>query len=332
MKRLFGILLSIVGLLSLIAAVALLLIAPQLIRLPDRGELPTAVLEAKGATVMQTGTGIPQSTQADLRTTIRIQSDGKTGDAVIWSSSEETVIAAAGTPLSASQSRIAMDARSGAAVAWAGQCLAEQPAPCQPGNVQFAGQLYQFPIGTEKKTHQFFDTTMRAALPIAYRGTETVNGLSTYRFEQAVPEQLSELDPQLLAAMTATLPPAMKEAATGAKIGYQSTRTLWVEPATGSIVNYREQMQRSVVLPIGQRIPLLSADFQYTAQTRAEIAGEASDARTVIRVLRWYLPAGLAVLGLACLAIGLLLVRRRRPPAAPATAPAADQPGVASDA
>ena len=57
---------------------------------------------------------------------------------------------------------------------WAGQCLAEQPAPCQPGNVQFAGQLYQFPFGTEKKTYKFFDTTVRAALPIDYRGTDTV--------------------------------------------------------------------------------------------------------------------------------------------------------------
>jgi hypothetical protein len=333
-KRLFGILLSIVGLLGLIAAVVLLLVAPQLIRLPDRGSLPTTVLEAKGATVMQAGPGTPQAVQTDLRTTIKVKADGRTGDAVVWSASEETVVAATGTPLSASQTRIALDDQSGAAVPWSGQCLSEPPAPCTPGNVQFAGQLYQFPIGTEKTDHQFFDTTLRTALPIAYQGTEDVNGLSTYRFEQAVPEQQSAPDPQLLAALTAGLPPALKEAAAGAKIGYQTTRTVWVEPATGAIVNYREQMRRAVVLPIGQRIPLLTADFQYTEQTRTDLVGEASDARAVIRAVRWYLPAGLAVFGLVCLLIGLLLMRRRRTPSGtpPAAAPAAAQPGESTDA
>lgn len=325
MKRIVGLLLGIAGLLCLVAAAVLLLVTPQFIRLPDRGTLPTAVLEAPKARVMQPGTGSQQASQVDLRSTIRMQADGKTDDgAVIWKASQETVLPGATTPVSASESRVALDARSGAGVQWSGQCMADQPAPCQAGNVKYTGQLYAFPFGTEKKTYQFFDTTLRAALPIAYVKDETVNGLDTYRFYQAVPDQQSSLDAETLASLTASLPPEARDAVAGATMHYQSSRTVWVEPVTGSIINYRERVQRFIQLPVGYRIPLLDADFQYTPQTQTEIAAEASDGKTVIRILRWYLPAGLVVLGLIALVVGLLLVRRSRP--------TRTAPGVANEA
>ncbi len=328
MKRIVGLILGIAGLLCLVAAAVLLLVTPQIIRLPDQGNLPTAVLEAPGATVMQMGSGTPQAAQMDLRSTIRMRADGKTGDgAVIWHASQETVVPGTATPLSTMQGRIALDAHSGAGVQWSGECLADQPAPCQPGNVRYSGQLYAFPFGTEKKTYRFFDMTVRAALPIAYTGTETVNGLRTYRFEQTVPAQQWNLDPPLRDSFAATLPPEAKMMAIVASMRYQSSRTVWVEPVTGSIVNYREHVQRDIVHPFGPPIKVLDATFQYTEQTRAEIASEASDGIAVIRVLRSYLPIGLAVAGLVLLVVGLLLLRRSR-----ASRREPSQPSVASNA
>ena len=321
MKRILGLVLGIGGLLCLVAAAVLLLMTPQLIRLPDQGSLPTAVLEAPGATVMQPGASSAQAAKGDLRITTRMRADGKTDDgAVIWVASQETVLSGAATPISVMQGKIALDARSGAGVEWSGECLADQPAPCQPGNVRYSGQLYAFPFGTEKKTYKFFDTTVRASLPIDYRGTDTVNGLRTYRFEQTIPVQQWNLDPQSQAALEATLPKEAKFVAQLASMRYQSSRTVWVEPVTGSIVDYREHVQREIVLPFDQpSIPVLDATFQYTEQTRAEIAAEASDGIDAIRVLRTQLPAGLAVLGAVLLLAGLLLLllsRRSRGKAA----------------
>lgn len=313
MKRIVGLVLGIAGLLCLVVAAGLVLGFPQLIRLPDQGSLPTAVLDAPGATVMQMGSGTPQAAQADLRSTIKMRADGRTDDgAVIWDATQETVQSGAATPLSATRSRIALDDRTGAAVQWSGQCLADQPAPCQPGNVRYSGQLYAFPFGTEQKTYQFFDLTVRAALPISYKGTETVNGLRTYRFEQTVPVQQWNLDPQLRDSFAATLPAEAKMLAIVASMRYQSTRTVWVEPVTGSIINYREHVQRHIVHPYGPPMLVLDANFEYTKQTQAEIAAEVTDGTDAIRVLRWYLPAGLAVVGLIVLAVGLLLFRRPR--------------------
>jgi hypothetical protein len=323
MKRILGLILGLAGLLCLVAAAVLVLATPQFIRLPDQGDLPTAVLEAPGATVMQPGTGSSQAAKGDLRITTRMRADGKTDDgAVIWNASQETVLSGAATPISVMQGRIALDARSGAGVEWSGECLADQPAPCQAGNVRYSGQLYAFPFGTEKKTYKFFDTTVRAALPIDYRGTDTVKGLRTYRFEQTIPVQQWNLDPQTRAALEASLPQEAKFVAQLASMRYQSNRTVWVEPVTGSIVDYREHVQREIVMPFNQpSVPVLDATFQYTEQTRTEIAAEASDGIAAIRVLRSQLPIGLTVVGIVLLAAGLpLLVLSRRSRRKPAVA------------
>jgi hypothetical protein len=300
MKRIVGPILSVVGLLCIVAAATVFLAAPRFIRLPSEGTMPTVVLEAPGATLMQEGAQLGQAQPTDLRTTTKTRGDGTTDDgAVIWDVTQETVVVASGTPISATESRIALDPRTGAAVDWSGQCLSTKPAPCQPGNVKYAGQLYQFPFNTEKKTYQFFDLTLKTALPITYRGTELVNGLHTYRFVQTLPDQRTTPDPQMLAALTAALPADLRPAE--AAVLVQGSRTAWVEPITGSIVNYREHTRQSIVLPAGLTIPLVDADFQYTAPTRADIAAEASDGIATIRLVRWYLPAGLILVGLVAL-------------------------------
>ena len=59
-----------------------LLLWPSLL-LVSPGHLPTAVLEAPGATVMQPGTGSSQAAKGDLRITTRMRADGKTDDGAV---------------------------------------------------------------------------------------------------------------------------------------------------------------------------------------------------------------------------------------------------------
>ncbi len=71
------------------------------------------------------------------------------------------------------------------------QLLRREPwTACPPGT---RGCRYKFPFGTEKKTYQFFDTTAKKAYPMTYKGSEQIQGLTVYRFEQPVgPVQIGE--------------------------------------------------------------------------------------------------------------------------------------------
>lgn len=338
-KRILGAVLLGIGLLFLAAAVVLsLVVTPAVAKLPGSGEIPTTVLDAPNATFVHTKlvNNAPafELAHADLRATTTIkpeaEADALPDNAVVWNAAQQVARKDTSEAVSGSQTRIALDRGTGAAADWSGQCLSVQAnQPCQPGSVKFTGQLYAFPFNTEKKTYQYWDSTLRKALPIAYEGTDKVEGLATYRFKQTVPDTSLPLDPQLMAGMAAALPPGMP-APTSATLHYTGTRTLWVEPVTGSIIDYEEQQRQTLVLGPSLQVDLFNATFRYTGETRKAVADEAGGGRTMIRTLRWYAPAGLAVLALLALAFGFLLIRRGRPPQA-VVAASPDRPGDDAD-
>jgi hypothetical protein len=327
-KRVVGAVLLGTGLVILATgAVSSLVVTPMVAKLPTGGELPTTVLDAPNATFVHAklvdNAPKVELAHANLRATTTIQpvpaataaqAGAVPANAVVWTVAQQVNRTDTGEPVSGSQTRIALDRGTGAAVTWGGQCYADQVAQtCQPGAVTFTGQLYAFPFNTRKKAYQYFDSTLRTALPIEYQGTETVNGLATYRFTQTVPETRLELDPQLLATVLAAMAPAGGGAPAPSNVSmqYSSTRTLWVEPVTGSIVDYEEKQRRTLALGPGVQFDLLNATFRYTPETRRAVADEAGRGRTIIQTLRWYGPAGLGGLGLLLVVLGIVLVRRR---------------------
>lgn len=314
------------GLFLLVVAAALaLVITPLLSKLPFDLDPPETTLEAPGATFVQAKlvNGVPQIgvERGTLRATTGIQPDaGASAEltgalankAVVWNVYQSVNRADTDEVISASQSRIALDRRSGAAADWRGQCYTDQAdEPCQGGSAQYSGHLYAFPFGTEKKTYQYYDSTLRTALPLTYGGTETVEGLTVYRFEQVVSEQPATMDSDLVGTLLAVFAPG----ATSGTVQYRASRTLWVEPVTGSIVDYRDRQHRVLVADTGVRTTLMDAEFRYTPETRATVVDEAAGGRTTLRFLGWYAPIGLAVLGLLLMAAGYLLVRPTRRPA-----------------
>jgi hypothetical protein len=319
-KRIVGAALFGIGLFFLVIALALVFfVVPLLARIPYDLTPPLTTVEAHGATFVQSAivNDKPTATvgHADLRSTTGIKPDasaaaGIGGDlknkAVVWNIFTQTTRADTGDVIDASTGRIAMDRASGAAVKWDKACYADQLGQaCDPGNIDYSGQLYAFPFGTKKQTYQYYDTTLRKALPMIYQGTETVRGLTTYRFVQAIPDQQINADEATMDVLLGSLAPG---AASGT-MWYDDTRTLWIEPVTGSIVNYSEQQHRTLRTDTGTSITLLDATFQYTPQTLAEVTKQAGDGRQVIVALSRYTPIGLTVLGLVALLLGFLLTR-----------------------
>ncbi|MDM4719405.1 DUF3068 domain-containing protein [Micromonospora sp. WMMA1363] len=321
-RRVVGIALAGAGLVGLLAGLGLAFgIAPTVTRIPVDLAPTESVTEASGATVVHAElTGERPSIEivtTDLRATTRIESDAATtatlaeairDDAVVWNVFQQTTRVDTGQLVSAVRSAIALDRTSGAAVDWSGQCRVDGPAAeeCQPGTVRYSGQLYRFPFDTERTTYQYYDSDLGEALPIHYRGTETIEGLQAYRFEQVVDERPVRTSPQFVGALVARFAPG----ATTGSVTYRNHRTVWVEPVTGTIVGVREEPHRTLVPDVGQPVVLLDARFEFAPETLRRVTDDAASGRQRILFVRRYLPAGLVLVGLVGLAVGALVVRR----------------------
>jgi hypothetical protein len=335
-KRIAGAALFGAGLFFLVVALALaFVVVPVLSRLPFDLKPPVTTVVAHNATFVQATivNDVPTAVigHADLQTDTGINPDAPAAadiggtlknKAVVWNVFTQTKRLDTGDVISSANGRIAMDRVSGAAVDWTGQCYADQLGQaCQASNIAYSGQLYAFPFGTTKTTYQYFDTTLRKALPMTYQGTETVKGLTTYKFTQVVPEQQLTVDSTTLDFLVGSLAPG----ATGGAMWYSATRTAWVEPVTGSIVNYAEEQHRTLRTDSGASVVLLDATFAYTPQTLTEVSKQAGDGRTVLVALRLWIPIALIVLALIATVFGVLLVRRAARPRPPAQHRADDE-------
>ncbi|SDT52111.1 DUF3068 domain-containing protein [Actinoplanes derwentensis] len=320
MKRIIGATLFGLGILSLLLAMALAwVIVPSQRKVPLDLVPPDVVVETANASFVQAKmlpNGTPQVVveNAGLRSTTGIKPDFKAaaelgGDTIIWNVYHSTNRIDTGEMINSAESRVALDRASGAAVPWAGQCHTETQAPCTPGDVAFAGQLYLFPFGTEKRAYQYWDSTLGKPLPIAYQATEEYNGLSTYRFQQQIPDQPADMNAETLAGLLGFLAPG----ATSGTISYRATRTLWVEPETGAIVGYREQQHRELVPDVGQPVVIFDADLQYDQATLDAVRKEAESGLALLNLLGFWVPLGLAILGLVLVSAGVLLSRAAGP-------------------
>jgi hypothetical protein len=234
------------------------------------------------------------------------------GNTLIWNVYQASDWVDANAPINRSESRIALDRVSGAAVPWSGQCYNDvkvdksDNAGCKPGNIEFTGQLYLFPFGTQKKTYQYYDGSLRKALPMTYQGEEKFDGLPTYRFQQVVPQQDLPTDAETMSGLLGFLAPWGKSAT----MSYQATRTMWVEPMTGAIVGYKEQQHRELIPDTGSSVTILDATFQYNQATLKAVGDQTKDGRFQLLLLGRYLPIGLLVVGLVAALFGYLVTRR----------------------
>jgi hypothetical protein len=316
MRRITGTALFGLGILCLLFAMALAwVIVPSQRKVPLDLVPPDVVVETANASFVQAKTlpnGTPQVVveSAGLRSTTGIKPDFEAaaeldGETLVWNVYHSTNRIDTGEMINSAESRVALDRRSGEAVPWEGQCHVEVQAPCTPGNVAFAGQLYLFPFGTEKRAYQYWDSTLGRVLPIEYQAEEEYNGLPAYRFQQQVPDQQAHMNPESLAGLLAFLAPG----ATTGTISYRATRTLWVEPQTGAIVGYREQQHRELVPDVGERVVIFDADLQYDQATMNAVGEQAANGRNQLNLLGLYVPIGLAVLGLVLIVVGVLVSR-----------------------
>jgi hypothetical protein len=204
-----------------------------------------------------------------------------------------------GSMVNTSIDRVAWDRKTGEAVHCCGEAVDGVP-------TKHTGLSYKFPFGTEKKTYQFFDTTAKKAYPMTYQGSEQIQGLTVYRFEQPIdPVQIGESEvPGDLVGETApsvTVPRF-----------YDNLRTVWVEPVTGVIVKGQEEQHQVFRDAAGaDAVTLVDVTLTFNEKTQKQQADLAKDGRSKAALIGTWAPIALGLLGVVLLVLGLVMIARR---------------------
>jgi hypothetical protein len=236
-------------------------------------------------------------------------------------------------PLSFVQERVVLDARTGEAIPWStadgvdGEYItpslvqtdrdyADDDKPVFKGH---EGLVLKFPFGTEKKTYQFWDTTLRKAFPITYKDTTKLDGLKVYVFEQDIPKQEVPLAKPL--EVPGNLVDEPGRDSVEAQRTYKNTRTLWVEPVTGAIIKGREQQFATIAYNGEDKLTATQVTIAYDEATvRKNVKGATENGHaeggyqskaTQLHLIGFWVPLLSLILGL--LLLGFVALRSGRP-------------------
>lgn len=305
MRRILGPVL--VGLGCFLLAVALLVrfyAYPELAVAPVNQNSVTK-LQAEDATYFNTSTLSEEQTDLSVQnlTLGDAEATEEAGDDVrVWFGST-SIRAADGTIISRSQERVAFGATDGAAVncceAFSETTEGERTAANREG------QVYKLPFNTQKQTYQWWDGTLGESVDMEFVEETDVDGLTVYRFESDVPA--TEVG-------TREIPGSLvdsDEPSVTATTVYENTKTLWVEPETGAIVDRNESTRTSLEYEGEEAVVATDANLEYTDETVATNREDLGDLGQQLSLVRTTAPIVLGVLGLLLLGLGILLARRR---------------------
>jgi Porin PorA len=296
-----------VGLVLLALGVAFLVLAPLLrfYALPNLAKAPLdqksqTVSVAENATYLDIG-ALQQRTGATLTATRRVHGDVAAGsDDIAVYDVFVRVENAEGTLVTGTLDRVAFDRRTSLARHCCGEALNGAPTPHE-------GIEYKFPFGVEKKTYQYFDTTLAKASDMTYKSSEKIAGLNTYKFEQRIePTQIAELEvPGNLIGRTEATVPVQRF--------YSNTRTVWVEPKTGAIVKGQEQQFSTLRDDSGtDKLTVTEANLVFNDETIKEQAKTAKEGARSITLLGTLGPILLVILGIVLAGLGLAMALASR--------------------
>lgn len=207
-----------------------------------------------------------------------------------------------GSLINASTDRVAWDRKTGEAVNCCGEAVDGQP-------TKHKGLSYKFPFHAKKQTYLFFDTNARKAYPMRYQASETIQGLTVYRYEQKIPP---------VQIGTVEVPGALvgeDSDSVQAPRFYDNTRRVWVEPLSGVIVKGQEEQHQVLRDSSGaDKVTLIDVTLTFNEKTQKQQADLAKDARKKYDLAGIWGPVALGILGVLLIALSIVPLRSGSPP------------------
>ena len=142
-------------------------------------------------------------------------------------------------------------------------------------------------------------------MPIAYVDTDEIDGVTVYRFEQTIPPtEFATID------LPADLLGEEGDETLTAQRMYSNTRTLWVEPNTGVIIDREEQQKSTIAYDGTDRITATEVVTSYDDATVTGNADKYGSLATQLNLVKNVLPLTFLILGAALIIVGFVLTRR----------------------
>jgi hypothetical protein len=296
------------GAFLLIGALLLRFYAYPTLAVAPQDQNSVSRLVGPNATVFDTATLSEITT--DLVTTARTSGDvpaaDKAGDnTLVWVNTSSTK-SSDGVVRSRSIDRVAFDATSGEAVNCCGEYY--ETVDGEPNPIEHKGLVFKFPFDTQKKTYQWWDSSLERAVPIDYKGVSKVEGVTVYKFEHTIePTSVGTVD------VPASVLGEDQEGNLTADRMYSNTRTLWVEPNTGVVIKRLEAQDNTLAYQGEDRVTTTKVTTQYDDATVKDNADTYGPKGEQLALVHGLLPITFGVLGLLLLVGGIVLTTRRRP-------------------
>lgn len=307
MRRLIGSVLLGLGVFLVVAAALMrFYMYPSLAQTPE-GYNSTTYLEGEGVEIFNSDPEVLAPEVHDLAITSETRENVEADvpdDATMWVNLT-TIVREDGVTFQQSTEQVAFDVTSGAAI----DCEdcdtwdeVEREDEVERVPVTYEGQIYKFPFNTQKQDYEQWDGTIGEATTATYEGEEEIEGLTVYKFVQVIEPTVVE---------TREVPGSVfgsKEDSVEAEMVYGMTRTLYIEPGTGSPVNRVEERTQELVYD-DVRVPAFVGTVGYTDDQVSELVDDLEAKGPLLNNLRGLFPLLSLVLGVLAIGGGLLLHR-----------------------
>jgi hypothetical protein len=303
MRRVLGVVLTGLGAFLLVLALLFRFYLPgQVIKFP-LNEYTVSDLTGTNVTYFSNAS-LKEVTGATIRAASTVQGDVAAGNSstAVWQDYtgvfDITSGPSPGTPIGYSSERIAFNRRTGLVQNCCGAAINNKPQ-------KMSGQEFVWPIGTQKKNYQVFDTSLLKPETAKFTGTSNVDGMNVDVFvEHVVDDQVTTQSvPGSLVGMKSQANVTLPEDLT-------ATNTYYVDPDSGSPLKVVENQTEFLRNPStgASALTLLHATLTSTPKT---IASSVSTAKSSDNEIAWVQDIGPligGVLGLLLLVLGVLLV------------------------
>lgn len=248
----------------------------------------------------------------ELTTTVRIIGDPEasedaskeTGrDVAVWNSGQISDNNGDNMPMDGSTEVLVFDRHTGEAINCCGESRNGE-------EVQRDGLLVKFPFDTKPvDTYMWWDSTVGKSFPVEFVGEETLQGMDVYKFTQEVP-MTKYSSRELPGALFGGEP---SSPAVNADRYYSNTRTFWVDPVTGVVLD-RVEDQFQEFRHGGEKLTALKTTSSFTQETVDKNVEEYKSKSAKLEMVHSTLPLIFIIVGLLLLLTGLvlsLLINRR---------------------
>lgn len=168
--------------------------------------------------------------------------------------------------------------------------------------VRQAGLVLHFPPGAHEESYLHYDAEVRSAPALEFDGEDEVAGVSVRRYSQEIEDTQV---PGSAREVPATLFTSGADGTVTATRWLEATRTFWVEPVSGMVVNAEENRTETLRSQSGGgSVPLLEADLALLDQQVSGYAEQARVRSVLLRTLESWAPWTLGPLGVLLVLAG----------------------------